>query len=480
MLSLQAITFCLALVLYSSLQVESIPFLYSKYNLARKISIRGGFEPPLDGVEPVDNKNEPVRKEEFDGIDQYENIDVEDLFGDDTSQDEAYDYEEIDLDAAVVENEAGMKHHEDYPLSPRSSKSVLLLYLGGAMGMRKAIDGSLFYSPGYLTEILSEFPEMTRPDMPRFAIKEYTQFIDTNANDTEIWSQLAADILDNYQHYDGFVVIHGTDTMAYASSALSFMLENLGKPVIFTGSQIPFGEVYNDARRNIIVSTVFATTTDLPEVCLFYNDKLIRGNRAARVDSINLSAFDSPNYPPLATVDTQINLNTDLTLAIPRADLKIHTLSDVKIAVLKLIPGMHEDIIRALVNNSKGLKAIVLEITGSGYIPSRKEQLIKVIKEAKQNGILVVAISQCLKGGVNLDACSFGKELKENGVVSGGDLTVEACVTKLTYLFGRIKDPYVVQRLVTTDMRGEMLRADSRTVNVLADTPTVSLDVPPV
>mmetsp|Transcript_1098 Transcript_1098/g.1152 ORF Transcript_1098/g.1152 Transcript_1098/m.1152 type:complete len:421 (-) Transcript_1098:176-1438(-) len=342
------------------------------------------------------------------------------------------------------------------PLTAFVPKRVLILYTGGTMGMKYDKHGSLAVEPGYLTECLKAFPELNTTEMPVCDIVEFLPLMDSSMMGPKDWVKIADHISESYLLYDGFVVITGTDTMSYASSALSFMLENLGKPVIFTGSQIPFGEVYNDARRNIIVSTVFATTTDLPEVCLFYNDKLIRGNRAARVDSINLSAFDSPNYPPLATVDTQINLNTDLTLAIPRADLKIHTLSDVKIAVLKLIPGMHEDIIRALVNNSKGLKAIVLEITGSGYIPSRKEQLIKVIKEAKQNGILVVAISQCLKGGVTLDAYSMGREFQENGVISGGDLTAEACTTKLAYLLGRVKHIGAVGKLLTTDLRGEV------------------------
>lgn len=181
-------------------------------------------------------------------------------------------------------------------------KKVLLIYTGGTMGMKSGDDGSLAPEAGYLTERIKEMPEMSSADMPDVKIKEYDHLIDSSMMGPDDWAKIASDIEEMYYQYDGFVVVMGTDTMAYAASALSFMLENLGKTVVFTGSQIPFFEVYNDARRNLIISILFAATSDFPEVCICFNDKILRGNRAVKVNSLSLDAFDSPNFPPLATI----------------------------------------------------------------------------------------------------------------------------------------------------------------------------------
>jgi L-asparaginase len=334
-------------------------------------------------------------------------------------------------------------------------KKVLLLYTGGTMGMVHMKDGSLAPQAGYLTQSINELPEMKRPEMPLYDIKEYEPLLDSSCMGPNEWQQIATDIETNYLNYDGFVVIMGTDTMAYAASALSFMLENLGKPVVFTGSQIPFCEVYNDARRNLIVSVIFAVTSEFPEVCICFNDKLLRGNRAMKIDSGGLNAFDSPNFPPLATLGAFIRENRELVLSQPRGPFRVHKQLEAKVLVIRLVPGFDDECIMALVTHSKNLKAIVFEMYGTGNGPP-KSALLDAIKLAKSKGIVIVAVTQCVQGGVSLDTYSMGKEFRESGVVSGGDMTTEACTTKLAYLFGRLSDPDLVAQLVSEDIRGEM------------------------
>lgn len=192
------------------------------------------------------------------------------------------------------------------------------------MGMRYQANGSLAPEKGYLTERINELPEMQRSEMPSFTIKEYAPLLDSSCMGPKDWVNIATDIETNYLTYDGFVVIMGTDTMAYCASALSFMLENLGKTVIVTGSQIPFVDVYNDARRNLIVSIIFASASEFPEVCICFNDKLLRANRAVKVHSTGLNAFDSPNYPPLGELGSLIKERKDLALPQPKGPFRVH------------------------------------------------------------------------------------------------------------------------------------------------------------
>lgn len=232
------------------------------------------------------------------------------------------------------------------------------------MGMKPSQDGSLAPERGYLTEQIKQLPELSRHEMPIFQIKEYNPLIDSSCMGPKEWAKIAIDIEASYLLFDGFVVIMGTDTMAYASSALSFMLENLGKPVIFTGSQIPFCEVYNDARRNLIVSMIFAANSDFPEVCVCFNDSLFRANRTVKVDSGSFAAFESPNFPALATLGTIIRQKLDLALPQPRGPFRAHTKLESNMVVVKLVPGFDDESIFALISGSKGLKAIVLEMYG--------------------------------------------------------------------------------------------------------------------
>ena len=285
------------------------------------------------------------------------------------------------------------------------------------------------------------------------------------------WVRIAEEIEREYFNYDGFVVIMGTDTMAYAASAISFMLENLGKTVVFTGSQIPFFEVYNDARRNLIVSMIFAVSSfDIPEVCLCFNDRLLRANRAVKVNSIGLSAFNSPNFPPLATLGAFIDVRRDLILSPPKGPLRVYKSLVSAVIVIKLVPGFDDESILSLIRTSSSLKCIVLELYGTGNGPS-KGPLLHAVKEAMEKNILVVVVSQCIRGGVSLDTYLMGKEFKAAGVMSAGDMTTEACVTKISYLLGRYKNLERIRGLVLDSIRGEVTTGDRMQTNSYFDRP---------
>ena len=354
----------------------------------------------------------------------------------------------------------------------KEKKRVLIIYTGGTMGMKPNAEGSLAPEPGYLVEVLTGMPEMQRPEMPSYTIKEYDPLIDSSSMGPKEWIMIASDIESNYLNYDGFVVCMGTDTMAYAASALSFMLENLGKPVIFTGSLIPQFEVYTDARRNILVSIIFAVSCDIPEVCICFNDNLLRANRTMKINNVGMAAFDSPNYPHLGILGTLIRYRHHLTLSAPRLSLKVHKKLIGEVLVVKLVPGFNDEALFLLLRTkTPGLRAIVLELYGTGNGPTNKQSMLDAISKAQEHGLLVVALSQCLKGGVALETYALGREFLKRGVVPGGDMTTAACVTKIAYLFGRRSNVEYVRKFLQQDLRGEITPESSLPKKFFSEAP---------
>ena len=346
----------------------------------------------------------------------------------------------------------------------RSAK-VLVLLTGGTMAMKPNAHGSLEPCAGYLAVQMRLMPELRERRMPAYEVVEYAPLLDSGDFVPGDWKRIATDIADAHERYDGFVVIMGTDTMAYTSSALSFMLEGLRKPVVLTGSMVPFAEAYSDARRNLVMAMIFAASGgQVPEVCIFFGEKLLRGNRATKVDALSLGAYGSPNFPPLATVGVALNSRYDLALRRgpgEAATCRAFTDMETKILVFRMIPGFDDAALHRCLE-SRELKAVVLELYGTGTAPARRVGFIAALRVAARNGVLVVATTQCLRGGVVLSTYEVGRQLEEVGVVAAGDMTTEAVATKLAYLPGRYGgDADKVRSLVGVSLRGELSHVDT-------------------
>jgi L-asparaginase len=331
-------------------------------------------------------------------------------------------------------------------------KRVYVIYTGGTIGMQRTPDGYA-PSPGSLQEQMKGMPELRDPAMPEVVIHEYDPLLDSSNMTPAEWMKIALDIAANYDAYDGFVVLHGTDTMAYTASALPFILEGLGKPVVVTGSQIPLVELRSDGRDNLVASLLVAACFDVPEVCLYFGRQLLRGNRAVKVSTHGLTPFVSPNYPALGNFGVDIELRHDLIR--PAGErLSVHELSTQVLSVVRLIPGISASFIRNAL--AAPMQAVVLEAYGVGNGPDRDTEFLAAISEATARGVVVVDCSQCLTGHVDLDEYTAGSALAKAGVISGYDLTVEAAIAKLTYLFSRGFSPELVKQEMQRDLRGEM------------------------
>lgn len=335
-------------------------------------------------------------------------------------------------------------------------KRVYIAYTGGTIGMARRDDGSYAPRPRYLQELMAGLPELRDPRAPEYRIVEYPLLRDSATMTPRDWTAIAEDIAAHYQAFDGFVVLHGTDTMAYTASALSFMLRGLGKPVVLTGAQIPLCEMRSDGRENLITALLIAANEPIPEVCLSFGSRLLRGCRAVKVNASGLEAFDSPNFPPLAQIGIGIELDRRLLRPPPPLDtpLGVQPISpDVRVGALRLFPGIAAEMVAAVLRPLQGL---VLETYGAGNGPADDEALVAALAEANSRGVVIVNCTQCLRGRVDLSSYATGAALLRAGVVSGNDLTAEAALTKLAYLFSAGHGPAEVRALMGQDLRGEL------------------------
>jgi L-asparaginase len=331
-------------------------------------------------------------------------------------------------------------------------KHIYIAYTGGTIGMKPSQHG---YVPaaGFLGDTLRAMPEFHRPEMPLFTLHEYDNLIDSSDMDPSDWQRIADDIKQNYDDYDGFIILHGTDTMAYTSSALSFMLENLSKPVIVTGSQIPLAELRSDGQVNLLNALYVAANYPIAEVSLFFNNRLLRGNRSRKVDADGFSAFDSPNFPPLLEAGINIRVKAG-TLSTPTdVPLCVSSVSAQPIGMVSLYPGISPEVIKNTLQQP--VNALILLSYGVGNAP-QNPALIKQLTYAKEREIPVLNCTQCMRGRVNMGGYATGHGLREVGVLSGSDMTPEAALAKLHYLLSKNLPYNELTRRLTTNLRGEM------------------------
>lgn len=338
--------------------------------------------------------------------------------------------------------------------------ALLLIYTGGTIGMKQDMK-DLTLKPFDFSQILDEVPEIRK-----FAFKidtySFEPPIDSSDVEPSLWQDLARLIKDKYEDYDGFIILHGTDTMSYSASALSFMLDGLSKPVIFTGSQLPIGVPRTDGKENLISAVEIASAKDeeghpaVPEVCVYFDSLLMRGNRSTKVNSEVFRAFQSPNFPPLAEAGINIRYNNEY-IRKPNdwyQSLTINTDLDTRVSILKIHPGITPEVVRNILCG-KDTRAIIMETYGSGNAPTR-DWFLDIVKESSAMNKIIVNVTQCLAGTVNMNIYANGKALERAGVIDGYDSTTESALAKLFYLMGKSRDNEWVKAMMSRNLKGEI------------------------
>ncbi len=337
-------------------------------------------------------------------------------------------------------------------------KKICIIYTGGTIGMKPTENG---FSPSqnYLSKVIENMEEIKSKDVPAFDFVEFSPLLDSSNVGVEQWNSIGSEIAKKKDLYVGFVVLHGTDTMAYTASALSFMLLGLDKPVILTGSQIPLGMVRSDGRENLITSMILAGDERISEVCVFFGGRLLRGNRTVKVSADMLQAFDSPNFQMMGEAGVKIKIDeTRMGQKCKRE--KEHPIFEFtpfennQIAVMKIFPGIQHQLFDNII--TKDLKAIVIEGFGAGNIPQNSPNLLNALKKACNLGIYIIVCTQCHRGSVEIGMYETSKELKEINALCGFDITVEAAVTKMYYLFSKKYSREKISALMETDICGEI------------------------
>jgi L-asparaginase len=339
-----------------------------------------------------------------------------------------------------------------------SKPKILLIYTGGTIGMRKDFETGALKAFNF-SKLLHSIPELKLLDC-EIETFSFENPIDSSNMNPENWAEMARTIEINYTDFDGFVVLHGSDTMSYSASALSFMLENLSKPVIFTGSQLPIGDLRTDAKENLITAIQIASLQEngkplIKEVCLYFEYKLFRGNRTTKINAEHFRAFISPNYPFLVESGVHMKINSDLFFSAKEdVPFKVHSYLDNNVAIIKMFPGISETVLSAILN-IESLKGVVLETYGAGNAPT-EEWFLTLLHNAIARGLQIVNVTQCSIGSVSMGHYETSTTMKKLGIISGKDITTEGAITKLMYLLGQNISQEDFKNVFETSLRGEM------------------------